>query len=181
LIRAAAAALAAVLLIGSPLPIPAATDAECLKRVFNRHCLGGDIGAAARRHPPVLHHVAGERTALVYDDGPEPVYVLGWRGTVYKVVRRYRVASRLRYDELRGLLQGKYGGGRDRSRFAPSADTPGRRRIAIRRGEGRAAHHWRGGEDWRIELSWTRELGLALAYIADDLDRQQGAALRSGF
>lgn len=175
--------LALVWLVGAPaLAAPAPPAAEpCLKLVFGRFCLGGDVNALLQREAPALRLDEGERMALTYYDGPEPLYVLAWRGRIYKVVRSYRVATQLRYDELYVLLQDKYGPGEDQSRFPATADTAGRRQIAIRRGEGLARHGWRVDGGWRIELGWTREQGLALAYVAEALDSSQAATSQSGF
>jgi hypothetical protein len=153
----------------------------CLKLVFNRYCLGGDANALAQQQPPAMRQDQGERVALVYYEGRERIYVLAWRGLVYKVLREHRIASQLRYEDLYILLRDKYGAGEDRSSFPPDARTPGRKQIAIRRGEGRALHVWETAAGWRVELSWTRETGLALAYIATDLDLQQAAAVSSGY
>lgn len=158
-----------------------AQQSPCLKLVFNRYCLGGDVNALAQQQPPAMRQDQGERLALVYYEGRERVYVLAWRGVVYKVLREHRIASQLRYEDLYLLLRDKYGAGEDRSSFPPDARTPGRKQIAIRRGEGRAVHVWEPGAGWRIELSWTRETGLALAYIAEDLDAQQAAAVAGGY
>jgi hypothetical protein len=173
--------LLACLLVGFAAVQPATAQQPCLKLVFNRYCLGGDINALAQQAPPAMRQDEGERVALVYYEGRDPVYVLAWRGRVYKVVRAYRVASHLRYEELYRLLREKYGEGIDRSRFPPDARTPGRKQIAIRRGEGRAVHVWSLTEGWHPELSWTREPGLALAYYADELDRAQAAVVESGY
>ncbi|MGD8206904.1 MAG: hypothetical protein PVH47_02380 [Thiohalocapsa sp.] len=163
------------------LPVAAVAQAPCLKLVFNRYCLGGDVNALAQQLPPVLRDDEGHRVALIYYEGRDRIYVLAWRGRIYKVLRRYPVASKLRYEELYLILREKYGDGEDRSRFPADATTAGRKQIAIRRGEGVAAHVWQASEDWHLELSWTRELGLALAYIADELDRAQSAAMQSGY
>jgi hypothetical protein len=169
-----------ILLLGPGLPqIAAAAEQSCLKLVFNRYCLGGDLNRLAQQMPGARHD-EGERSALIYYDGGEQDYVLAWRGRIYKVLRQYRIASQLRYEELYALLREKYGSGEDQSRFPAYAKTPTRRQIAIRRGEGRAAHGWPTDGGWHIELSWSRELGLSLAYIADELDRQQSAAQHSG-
>lgn len=168
-------------LVLAAVPASAVAAQECLKLVFNRWCLGGDSKELAQQQPPAMFQQDGERTASIYYEGGEKDYVLAWRGRIYKVLRQYRIESQLRYEELYGLLRDKYGPGEDRSRFPGYAKTPGRRQIAIRRGEGRAAHVWQVTDSWHIELSWSRELGLALAYIADALDRQQAAAHRSGF
>ena len=173
--------LPVVLLLAAVSIRPAAAQQGCLKLVFNRYCLGGDINAVAQQAPPAMRQDEGERVALIYYEGRERVYVLAWRGRVYKVLRAYRIASQLRYEELYRVLREKYGEGTDRSRFPPDARTPGRKQIAIRRGEGQATHVWPLIDGWHPELSWTRELGLALAYIGDDLDRAQAAAVDSGY
>jgi hypothetical protein len=158
---------------------PSVGQETCLKLVFGRYCLGGDVGALAARQPMVRQN-DGERVALVFPEGPERVYVLSFRNQIYKVVRRYRTATQLKFDDLYALLRSKYGDGEDRSRFPPSATAPGRRLISIRRGEGRAFHYWKPADDWHIELTWTRELGLALAYVATSIDGQQQTAVERG-
>jgi hypothetical protein len=159
----------------------AAQPPPCLKLVFNKYCLGGDVNALAQQQPPVLREDHGERVALIYSDSRDRDYVLAWRGSVYKVLREHRIASQLQYEDLYRLLREKYGEGQDQSSFPAYARTPGRKQISIRRGEGRAVHVWETGLGWRIELSWTRETGLALAYIANDLDNQQSATRHGGY
>ncbi len=153
----------------------------CLKLVFNRYCLGGDLNALLQQGQPTLRQDEGERIALIYQEGPERVYVMGFRNRIYKVLRQYQIASQLRYDELYRLLRDKYGAGEDRSRFPGYATTPGRKKNAIRRGEGMAVHVWEVSGGWRVELAWTREMGLALAYVAEELDRQQQAVIQGGY
>lgn len=159
----------------------AAQQQPCLKLVFNKYCLGGDVNALAQQQPPALRQDQGERVALIYYESRDRDYVLAWRGAVYKVLREHRIASQLQYEDLYRLLREKYGEGEDRSSFPAYAHTPGRKQISIRRGEGRAVHVWETGLGWHIELSWTRETGLALAYIANDLEHQQSATLKSGY
>jgi hypothetical protein len=162
--------------------VPAAAQSPpCLKLVFNQYCLGGDVNQLAQQRPPALRHDQGERVALIYYQGRDRDYVLAWRGRVYKVLREHRIASQLHYEDLYRLLRKKYGEGEDKSSFPAHARTPGRKQIAIRRGEGRAVHVWPTDAGWHIELSWTRETGLALAYIADALDAEQAAAMHSGY
>ncbi|KAA6184681.1 hypothetical protein F2Q65_11285 [Thiohalocapsa marina] len=173
--------LGAVALLGLVGGAPAWAQQPCLKLVFNRYCLGGDVNLLSQQLPPSLRQEDGERVALVYFEGAERVYVLAWRARIYKVQRRYRVASQLRFDELYRLLRDKYGEGEDHSQFPSHARTPGRKQVAIRRGEGFASHVWTEPDGWHLELSWTREMGLSLAYVADELDRQQRAATQSGY
>lgn len=171
--------LAALLLLGV---IGAGAEEPCIKRVFGSYCLGGDVTALLRAGPPqpLFQEAKGERLALVFSDGAEWVYVVAFRDTIYKVVRRYRAATQLRYEELYDLLSGKYGPGEDRSSFPAYATTAARKQSSIRRGEGQAIHAWKPADTWHIELTWTREMGLALAYLATALDEQQKAAAETG-
>ncbi|WP_295541582.1 hypothetical protein [uncultured Thiohalocapsa sp.] len=178
---AAAACCALLALLLAAAPAAANAPQPCLKLVFNRYCLGGSVNVVAQQQPPALRQDQGERVALVYYEGHDRVYVLAWRGAVYKVLRDHRIASRLHYEDLYQILRRKYGEGEDRSSFPEDASTPGRKQIAIRRGEGRAVHVWETDAGWHVELSWTRETGLALAYIADALNEQQAAATESGY
>ena len=52
--------------------------------------------------------------------------------------------------------------------------------VAIRRGEGQAVQVWSPGSGWSVELSWTREMGVAVSYIADKLDAERQAAMGQG-
>jgi hypothetical protein len=160
----------------------AAGEQPCDKLVFGAYCLGGDINALQQQGPPPLfQETDGSRRAIVFADGMENVYVLSYRDRIYKVVRQYEIATQLRYDDLYNLLRSKYGPGEDHSQFPPYATTPARRIGSIRRGDGRAVKYWKPADDWHIELSWTREMGLALAYVDTPLDNEQEATLRQGF
>lgn len=172
---------ALILLLTILVPQTGAARPDCLKLVFNRYCLGGDIDNMAQQMPPAMRQDQGERIALIYHEGLERDYVLAWGGKIYKVVRIYRTASQLRYEELYRLLRNKYGEGADQSSFPSTAHTPGRKQIAIRRGEGYAAHVWPLSQGWHPKLSWTRELGLALSYVADALDQEQAKTSNSGY
>jgi hypothetical protein len=175
--------IAGLVLVLAAIPAQAQPQSQdtCLKLVFGRFCLGGDTGSLQQEGPrPVIRLPDGERLALVFQDGPERIYVLAFRDRIYKVVRRYRGSSQLRFDDLYGVLREKYGPGDERSRFPSYADTPSRRLSSIRRGEGQAFYYWKPADSWHIELTWTREMGISLAYVATERDRQQQTAANSG-
>lgn len=166
-------------LLGAP-RVGAAED-PCLKLVFGRYCLGGDVNPLLQSTPqPLARETDGNSLALVFPEDVDQIYVLAFGGRIYKVVRSYRVATQLRFDEIYALLREKYGPGEDKSRFPEQATTPGRRLASIRRGEGRALHVWRPADTWHIELGWTRELGLSLAYIADAIEAERQAQMSRG-
>ena len=171
--------LAALLLL---VPLASFGDDACLKLVFDRYCLGGDLGPLLRQGPkPYVEQTDGKRHALVYQEGHDLVYVLAFRNRIYKVLRRYRTASQLRFDDLYGLLRSKYGPGEDHSQFPPYASIPSRRLGSIRRGDGRAIHVWKPDSAWHVELTWTREMDIAVAFVAIALDVEQQAAVKAGF
>ncbi|MGE5154278.1 MAG: hypothetical protein ACM3ST_09700 [Bdellovibrio bacteriovorus] len=162
-------------------PRDGAAEDPCLKLVFGRYCLGGDVNPLLQGNPqPLVREVEGSSLALVFSEDVDQIYVLAYKGRIYKVVRGYRVATQLRFDEIYALLREKYGPGEDQSRFPEQASTPGRRLASIRRGEGRALHVWRPADTWHIELAWTREFGLSLAYIADAIEAERQAETGRG-
>ena len=175
----------AFVLIGIGL-LPASTATfsageSCLKKVLDRYCLGGDFAALVRQPPTPLHQQKdGERNAAIYLEARGRVYVMAFRGRIYKILRQYRPSTQLRFQELSELLTQKYGPPTDRSRFPHYADSRGARLVAIRRGEGQAAQVWNAGTGWSVELSWTREMGLAVSYIADKLDAERRGAMGQG-
>lgn len=158
----------------------AAAD-PCLKMVFGRYCLGGEAAPLLQAQPqPLTRLTEGNSLAVVFPEEVDEIYVMAYRGRIYKVLRAYRVATQLRYDDIYNLLKEKYGPGEDQSRFPEYAATPGRRLASIRRGEGRALHVWKPADTWHIELTWTRELGLALAYVANAIEAQRAAEVAGG-
>ena len=152
----------------------------CIKQVFELYCLGADANALLRQRPPTSQERDGERLALIYDQGTEQDFVMAFRGRVYKVVRQFRIETQLKYQDIYAQLREKYGSGEDRSLFPGYAETPASRQGSIRRGDGKAIHVWNPAENWRIELTWTREFGLSLAYVDNALEAQQRAAVQRG-
>ncbi|MBK5966126.1 hypothetical protein CCR95_19080 [Thiocystis minor] len=176
--RGAAVALTIGLLL---LAGPALADDPCLKLVFDRYCLGGDVTPLLQTAPaPAVYRNVADSLALVFPDGDNQLYVLAFAKRIYKVVRAYGVSTQLRFDDTYRLLREKYGPGEDQSQFPEYAETPAARLASIRRGDGRAVHQWQPSPAWRIELSWTRELGISLNYIATELDRAREARIESG-
>jgi hypothetical protein len=173
-------ALVALILAVTSIASAHASEA-CLKMVFGRFCLGGDIRPLFQAvPPPAMRQDEGSSLALVFLDGPDRTYVMGYTGRIYKVLRAFGASTQLRYEETLGALREIYGIEDDRSRFPEDALTPSRRLAAIRRGEGRALHVWTPAPTWQIELSWTRELGLSLAYVATELSAARAAQVQGG-
>lgn len=155
--------------------------APCLKQVFNRYCLGGDYRAQLAQPPHPLHQQQdGESEAAIYFEGRERIYVMAFRGRIYKVVRRYRPSTLPKFQELVGLLAEKYGAPEDRSHYPKYARSQAASISAIRRGEGSAVRVWKPASDWSVELSWTREMGVALTYLDNALDLERRQSVEQG-
>ncbi|MBK1718796.1 hypothetical protein [Thiocystis violacea] len=167
---------------GALLLTPAAVAEEpCLKMVFGRYCLGGDINQILPSSPPpAARQTQGDSLALVFPDGANQLYLLAYSNRLYKVVRAHAVSTQLAFDDIYNDLRQIYGPGTDQSRFPDYASTPAARLASIRRGEGRALHRWEPSPAWSIELSWTRELGVSLAYIATELNARRAARMDGG-
>lgn len=154
---------------------------NCLKQAFGQYCLEGDFEALLRQPPePLFQQQEGEQRAAIYSQGPARIYVMAFRNRVYKVLRQDRPSSPLRHQELLASLEGKYGPAQDQSTYPQYATDRAGRVAAIRRGEGQSLHVWRAGPGWRVELSWTRELGIAIAYVDDQLDKERRQAAQQG-
>ncbi|MCB1869079.1 MAG: hypothetical protein KDI43_11250 [Gammaproteobacteria bacterium] len=145
----------------------AQADQACQLLVFNQYCLGGDIVQLASQRPEFIHQQReGERFALIYPAGREKDYVMAYRGRIYKVLRKFEPSTSIRYREWRDLLTKRYGLPQEQSRFPAQATGLAAKINAIQRGEGRALLSWNpAASAWHVELGWTGEMGLHLAYI----------------
>lgn len=162
----------------APAALPAAAQQSCLKQVFGRFCLGGDFSQQLRQPPaPLFNQKDGDREAAIYAGVRGRRYVMAFRGRIYKVVKEERPSTELHFKDMTAMLTGKYGQPEDHSRYPHYANSRGARMVAIRRGEAKAAMVWRPEPGWHVELSWTRELGVALSYVADELDMQRRQAM----
>ncbi|MEJ2466507.1 MAG: hypothetical protein P8045_12520 [Candidatus Thiodiazotropha sp.] len=182
-----AAAIASFFLLFSLQSAPWAagteTSSDCLKQVFGKYCLGGSMQQLLRRQPyGMLSQQSGERRAVIYPQGRERTYVMAYQGKIYKVLHTFEPASQSKLKELLERLESKYGAYRDSSHYPAYVRTQAARIGAIRRGEGELIYRWQSpDESWSVELSWTRRLGISLAYLANALDEKQQQALNSGF
>jgi hypothetical protein len=120
-------ALIIALLVSAWVAPAVAANEPCLKLVFGRYCLGGDMAPLLQANPPPIgRQDQGASMALVFTDGPDRVYALGFSGRLYKVVRAFAVSTQLRYDETYAALRDIYGPGEEQSRFPDYATTPAR-------------------------------------------------------
>ena len=171
------------LLLSFQTAVFAANSSEaCLKKVFGEYCLGGSMQQLLRQRPHGMRSQEnGERSAVVYPEGRERTYVMAYKGSIYKVLHTFDPANQVKLKDLRERLEAKYGAYRNLSQYPGYARTLAAKIGAIRRGEGELSYIWQSQDDnWSIELTWTRELGIALAYLAKRLNQTQLEAMEKG-
>ncbi|MEW8507570.1 MAG: hypothetical protein AB2598_12785 [Candidatus Thiodiazotropha sp.] len=175
-----------VLLIAFGL-IPAVVVAEtpgenCMKRVFNHYCLGDSLSRLLQRRPARMEPIVnGERIGLIYPSGRDKVYVMAYQDRIYKVLQSHDASNQVTLQRLLSRLNNKYGKPRDLSHFPGHMRNLTAKIGAVRRGEGELLYRWQSAASaWRVELTWTRKLGISLAYLVNELDQQQRQAAESG-
>ena len=83
--------------------------------------------------------------------------------------------------DLRRRLQRKYGNYQDQSHYPDNTRNRSRQISAVRRGDGEVKNIWQPpGQPWRVELTWSRDLGISVAYYVNALDAEQKEAARQG-
>lgn len=174
--------LLVVLSLASVLLFAEDSGDDCMKRVFTHYCLGGSMPQQLVRHPPGTEPIVnGDHTGIIYAQGRERIYVMAYRDRIYKVLKAYDRPSQVTLQRLQHTLRNKYGNPQDVSILPGYARSMTAKVGAVRRGEGEILYRWQPpGANWRIELAWTRKLGISLAYLANALDQQQREAQESG-
>lgn len=154
----------------------------CLKQVFNDYCLGGSMTDQLERTPTKMHpQVNGERKGVIFHEDNEKIYVMAYRGMIYKILHTFEPETPATMRDLRRQLQRKYGKFEDQSEYPDETQNKARQISYIRRGEGELKHVWqRPDEPWRVELGWSRKLGISITYFVNELDEQQKAAAMQG-
>jgi hypothetical protein len=170
-----------LLLTSQPAALAAGAGEGCLKMVFGDYCLGGSMQQQMQRRPGgIPAPESGERSAVVYPQGRERTYVMAFQGRIYKVLHTYEPANQSKLRELKRRLETKYGDFLNQSHYPPYARTQASQIGAIRRGEGELRYLWQSSlGSYRVELAWSRKLGISIAYIATELDRKQDQAQES--
>lgn len=153
----------------------------CLKRVFTNYCLGGSMVQLLQQRPVDMDPIVNaNRVGVMYSIGRERVYVMAYQDRIYKVLKTYDPANQVTLQRLQRSLNKKYGSHQDISHLPNYVRNMAGKIGAVRRGEGELKYRWQPpGSPWRVELAWTRKLGISLAYLVNALDQQQRAAEES--
>jgi hypothetical protein len=171
-----------LLLCSIPLLGYGAEPLVCLKQVFDSYCLGGSFKQLLEQNPVNMQpRTKGERSGVVYQKDNEKTYVMAYKGIVYKIVHTFEPETLVTMKRLQRHLQREYGDYQDRSEYPEKTQNQSRQIGYIRRGEGELRYVWQPpGQPWRVELSWTRTLGINIAYFVNELDQMQEEAALQG-
>jgi len=159
------------------------TGAEiCLKKVFNEYCLGDTLEQQLKRTPVNMQPRSnGDRAGVIYEKDNEKIYVMAYKGVIYKVLHTYEPQTQATMKDLRRRLQRIYGNYQDLSEYPDNTKNKSRQISTIRRGDGELRNVWQlPGQPWRVELGWTRKLGVSIAFFINELDEMQKEAARQG-
>ena len=170
------------LLLFAPLTVHGAEARVCLKKVFNNYCLGGTLQQQLADAPVNMQPATkGERSGVVYQKDNEKVYVMAYKGIIYKIVRTHEPDTLMTTKDLQRRLQREYGSYQDKSEYPDNTRNQSRQVGYIRRGEGELKYVWQlPGQSWRVELGWTRKLGVIISYFVNELDEMQEEAAQQG-
>jgi len=171
-----------LLLCCIPLFGASAETQVCLKKVFDSYCLGGSMQQLLDQNPVNTQpRTKGERTGVVYQKDNEKIYVMAYKGIIYKIVHTYEPETLVTMRQLQRRLQREYGDYQDRSEYPDKTKNQSRQLGYIRRGEGVMRYVWQPpGQTWRVELGWARKLGINVAYFVNELDQMQEEAALKG-
>jgi hypothetical protein len=137
-------------------------DGECLRKVFDRYCLGAPIEEIMREHPGARME-SGTLILEARADGA----VAGAVGAdrLAGVLKMHEPARWMNYLKLRGKLEEIYGRPEDRSYFPAHADTESSRETAIRIGAGEVRLVWPQPDGWDLMLHWAGRDYINVFYI----------------
>jgi hypothetical protein len=171
-----------LLLLIATLSVHGAENKVCLKKVFNSYCLGGTLQQQLADAPVNMQPmIKGERSGVVYLQDNEKIYVMAYKGVIYKIVRTHEPDTLMTVKDLQRRLQREYGNYQDMSEYPENTQNQSRQVGYIRRGEGELKYVWQlPGRSWRVELGWTRKLGVTISYFVNELDEMQTEAALQG-
>lgn len=155
--------------LGITLAQPA--SAQCLKEVFNRWCLGAEITEAdtsRARH----QFQSGGSTIYSYSDDNEQTAVRIFNGRIENVMRSYKPANRLKFNDLRSSLVNLYGEPKMLRNLPQYVDTEQSMENAINAGRGRITAIWQF-DGWGIRLLWFSHDSINLIYQHDAISRER--------
>ena len=162
--------------------LPVAATEGCMKQVFGDYCLGGSLRSLMQQNKATAApQVKGERAGVIYREDNEKIYVMAYKDVIYKVVHTYEPETQATLKDLRRRLQRNYGAYSDESRYPDNTRNRSRQVSSIRRGDGEERNVWQPpNQPWRVELGWTRQLGVYVAFYHNELDARQKEAARQG-
>ncbi len=151
------------------LTAPTVNADDCIKKVFNRYCLGGDIEdslAGIATEPKVLE-LDNNQILYTLDTNGKTLRITSENSIVQRVVREEKPGGWINYTAWKVKLIRLYGRGKDLSSFPPYASSRSSRLNAINAGRGSAEFRW-DQDGYSIALVWKNPGFLELQYVLEE-------------
>ena len=166
-----------LLLIILLLSFPQWLMAECLKEVFNRYCLGGDIAQLVEQLQPKTEKKTKDTSIYEFSELGLGVSLEVKNGIIISVSRNEAPGDWINFQKCKHDIGAVYGRGEDFSQFPPSASSRSARLNAVATGKGQGKIRWQQ-TGWQIELLWNNTQHVRLKYQitpkTSGLQREQG-------
>lgn len=140
--------------------------ADCVKRVFNEFCLGGDLTEQQKANAQV---VTGNDSQLRFAQHPKgPILIDRNEGQITSVTRLIKPGSWLNFTDWKVKLVRIYGRDQSQNNFPLSATSRSSKLNAINANKGYALSVW-PQSGWHIALKWDDARHITLQYKLDKL------------
>lgn len=138
---------------------------ECVKQVFNRYCLGGDINTflATQASPPEAVSLDSGGSRYLLQNNGKTIILTTHENTITSVTRHETPGDWINYTAWKVKLVRLYGKGEDLSDFPRYASSRSSRLNALNAGKGHAEFTW-DQHNHRIKLIWDSPDFIKLSY-----------------
>lgn len=137
--------------------------ADCLKEVFNRYCLGGDIKSLLSQQQPQSQKQIGDKNIYTFNGSGLTVSLEAKDATIISVSRTEAPGDWINFQKWKHDLGEVYGRGDDLSQFPPSASSRSSRLNAVATGKGQGKILWQQ-TGWQVALLWDSTQHIQLRY-----------------
>ncbi len=150
----------------------------CIKKIFDRFCLGADMDKTAAKDKPEKVRKRKYYTSFEYEIDRDLV-ILSGKNKVATIFRKFKTSNYSTYKNLVSQLVETYGKGVDDSVFENKPGSDLEKRNEVLAGRGKLARIWDQG-DWSVRIVWHRtkydkfgKTSLWLKYGVKDLYKNQ--------
>lgn len=152
---------------------------QCLKKVFNKYCLGGEIVKITNARKPDGTLDDKGAGIIIYQD-PKGITVINtWKGLIHIVAREYTPGTMLVFNDKLEKLSSKYREGKSESYYPHKVSSDGMRQLFIKNGEARERVRWQM-EGWNVVLNYDNPSKVGLIYFHNAISEDRSKNIDEG-